>query len=103
MAQTNQGAAVAIICNAFQVAKQIVGAIGFGIAVIIIMVSGIKYMAAAGNPEKLDNARTGVIRALIGVAIITGSIFLIGLAQGVVTEVGGVNLLASPCPQLLTL
>lgn len=39
------------------------------IAVIGIIVSGVSYMLAIGNPEKITSSRKGIQNALIGLAI----------------------------------
>lgn len=39
------------------------------IAVIAVIVSGIGYMFAIGNPEKITSARKGIQNSLIGLAI----------------------------------
>jgi len=97
LAQAGQ-TATEIICNVLQIAKNIVAAVGFGIAVILLIVAGIRYMTAGGDSEKAGSARTGIINALIGIVIVIAAVFLIALAQGLVSEVtGGINLLGNPC------
>jgi len=89
--------AVNTVCNILQIAKTIVAAIGFGIAVILLIVAGIKYMTAGGDEGKAGEAKTGIINALIGIVIVVAAVFIIGIAQGLVMDVGGVNLLNDPC------
>ena len=89
--------AVQTICNILQVAKTIVAAIGFGIAVILLIVAGIKYMTSGGDSEKAGAAKTSIINAVIGIVIVVAAVFIIGLAQGLVMDVGGTNLLSDPC------
>ena len=48
--------ALCTVCNILQVAKLIVAAVGFGIAVILLIVAGIKYMTAGGDAEKAGAA-----------------------------------------------
>ncbi|KKU20149.1 MAG: hypothetical protein UX30_C0003G0024 [Candidatus Saccharibacteria bacterium GW2011_GWA2_46_10] len=46
-------------------------------AVIMIMVAGIQYIAAQGNPEKAASARKGIYNALIGLGIaFTATLFV---------------------------
>ena len=89
--------AVQTICNILQIAKIIVAAIGFGIAVILLIVAGIKYMTAGGDESKAGDAKKGIINAVIGIVIVVAAVFIIGLAQGLVMDVGGTNLLSDPC------
>lgn len=42
-------------------------------AVIIIIVSGFRYIAANGDPQKAASARSGIVGALIGLVIIAAS------------------------------
>jgi len=89
--------ATQIVCNVLNIVKQIVAAIGFGIVVVLIIVAGIKYMTAGGDENKATEARKGIQNALIGLVIVVSAYFLISLAQGLVTEVGGFQLLLDPC------
>ncbi|MDP2934146.1 MAG: TrbC/VirB2 family protein [bacterium] len=89
--------AVTTICNVLQVAKTIVAAVGFGIAVILLIVAGIKYMTSGGDAEKAGTAKGAIINAVIGIVIVVAAVFIIGLAQGLVMDVGGTNLLSDPC------
>ena len=92
--------AVQTICNILQIAKIIVAAIGFGIAVILLIVAGIKYMTAGGDESKAGDAKKGIINAVIGIVIVVAAVFIIGLAQGLVMDVGGTNLLNDPCGEM---
>ena len=47
------------------------------VAVIIIIVSGIRYMTANGDPKKAGDAKNAVIGALIGLVIIALSSLII--------------------------
>jgi len=104
LAQTPSVDATTIICNIFQVAKTIILAVGFGIALILLIIAGIKYMTSGGDAEKAGTARAGIINALIGVAIVLAAGFLITLAQSLVAQVTtGVsfNPFSNPCTTLL--
>jgi hypothetical protein len=89
----------ATLCTILQIAKNIVAAIGLGIAIILLIVSGIKYMTSGGDAEKANDAKRGIINAIIGIVIVVGALFLLALAQTLVTDVGGagVNVLGNPC------
>lgn len=51
----------------------IVLSIAFGIAgalaLLIITVSGLRYITSAGNPEKVSKAKNGIIYAVVGLVI----------------------------------
>lgn len=87
----------ATICNILQVVKNIVAAIGLAIAVIIIIVGGIKYMTAGGDEEKTSSAKKAIINGIIGLIIVIGALFILALAQNFIVGIGGVNMLGNPC------
>ena len=47
----------------------IVFAIAGALALLMITVSGLRYITSAGNPEKTAKARNGIIYSLVGLAI----------------------------------
>lgn len=87
------------ICQIFQVVKVILASIGFGIAVIIIIIGGIQYMTAGGDTEKAGKARKMIVNGLIGFVIVLAAIFILALVQGLLTS-SGVTLINNPCPGL---
>jgi hypothetical protein len=87
------------ICDLFQTVKTIVAAVGFGIAVILLIVAGIKYMTSGGDAEKAGGAKTAIINAIIGIVIVAGAVFILGLAQGLVSGVSGDSFLDDPCDE----
>jgi hypothetical protein len=99
IASAQAESAVTTICNVLQIAKIIVAAVGFGIVVILLIVAGIKYMTAGGDDSKAGDAKKGIINALIGLVVVVAALFIIGIAQGLVVDVGGTNLLTDPCEE----
>ena len=85
------------ICQILQVIKNIVAAIGLAIAIILLIVSGIKYMTSGGDADKATKARQGIINALIGVVIVIGALFIIALAQNLLTSAGAISFIGDPC------
>lgn len=59
--QANQGEVSAILGIAF-------GIIG-ALALLMVTVSGLRYITSAGNPEKTAKAKSGIVYALVGLAI----------------------------------
>lgn len=80
------------VCSLLQIAKQIVAAIGLAIAVILLIVSGIKYMTAGGDAEKATTARKGIVNAIIGIIIVIGALFIIALAQSLLLGAGATSI-----------
>jgi Type IV secretion system pilin/Family of unknown function (DUF6112) len=51
--------------NVLQIVFGIVGALAF----LMIVVSGLRYILSAGNPDRTSRAKNGIIYALVGVVI----------------------------------
>jgi uncharacterized membrane protein YidH (DUF202 family) len=86
-----------IICNLLQKIKNIVSAIGFGIAVIMLIIGAIQYMTAGGNPEKATKAQKLIVNAIIGIAIVFAAVFILALVQGLLGG-AGISLIGNNCP-----
>jgi len=87
---------VVAICNVLNVIKDIILAVGLGIAVILLIIGGINYMTAGGDAEKAKSARGMIINAIIGIVIILAAAFILALVQGFLTR-SGVSMFANPC------
>lgn len=85
-----------IICNLLNTIKTIIAAIGFGIGVIMLIIGGIQYMAAGGDPEKAKKAQKLMINAMVGIAIVFGAVFILALVQGLLSG-AGISLLKNNC------
>jgi hypothetical protein len=44
------------------------GAIG-GTAILMITISGLRYVVSAGNPERISKAKNGIIYSMVGIAV----------------------------------
>lgn len=55
----------ASIGNILSVFFGIIGAL----AVLMIVVSGLRYMIAAGDPQRTAQAKSGIVYALVGIAV----------------------------------
>jgi hypothetical protein len=67
--------------NAIQTILKIVfGAIGAA-AILMITISGLRYVVSAGNPERIAKAKNGIIYSLVGIAVAL-------TAEAIVTFVG---------------
>lgn len=51
------------------------------VAVIIIMLSGLRYINSNGDPQKASAARNGIIYALVGLIVIISASFIISLVM----------------------
>ena len=89
---------VLTICTLLNKIKVIIAAVGFGIAVIILIWGGIAYMTAGGNDEKATKARKLIVNAIIGIAIIFAATFILNLVEGLLIG-GGItpNPFGNPC------
>jgi len=87
-----------LICNVFQKVKMIVAAFGFGLAVIFLILGGIKYMMSQGDDEKATSAKKMIINALIGIAIILAATFILTIVEGFLIGSGiQINPFGNPC------
>ncbi len=59
------------------------GTIG-AIALLTIVISGFRYIAAAGDPQKISTAKKGILYALVGLVVaLSGYSIVIFVIQGV--------------------
>ena len=63
-------------------------AIGVIIAIVFIVVGGIRYMAAGGDSSKASEARGWIINGLIGAAIVLGVGILLATAEYIIQAIG---------------
>lgn len=86
------------ICKILNKIKIVVAALGFGLAVIFLIVGGIQYMTAGGDDEKASKAKKLIINAIIGIAIIFAATFILSLVEGLLVG-GGItpNPFGNPC------
>ena len=85
-----------VACNILNKIKIVIAAIGFGIAVIILIAGGIGYMTAGGNEEKSTKAKKLMINAIIGIAIVFAAVFILALVEGLLVG-AGISVLGNPC------
>lgn len=52
------------------------------VAVVFVLIGGIKFILARGNPDKISNARTAVQDALIGLVIAISATALVSFIAG---------------------
>ncbi|HVV66484.1 MAG TPA: pilin [Candidatus Saccharimonadales bacterium] len=53
-----------------------------GLAVIMIVVSGLRYILSSGDPQRMSKAKNGVIYALVGLVVAI-------TAEAIVSFIGG--------------
>ncbi|MGH7158301.1 MAG: hypothetical protein ACREGD_04535 [Candidatus Saccharimonadales bacterium] len=56
--------------STIQIIMNIVFVISGAIAVLMVVISGIRFIASQGNPSETAKARNGIIWALLGILII---------------------------------
>ena len=64
------------------------------LAVLYLLWSGVQYITAGGNADKVKAARQGIINAVIGIVVIMAAFFIIRIAtstRGVFDNNGNVN------------
>ena len=55
--------------NSIEIIIRIVLAIAGALALLIITLSGFRYITSAGDPQKMSKAKNGIVYALIGLVI----------------------------------
>jgi FtsH-binding integral membrane protein len=55
--------------SAIQTTLQIVFGIAGALALLMIVVSGLRYIISSGNPDRISKAKDGIIFALVGLLI----------------------------------
>lgn len=76
LAQDNQNPVIKVIKIAIQIVAVIMGVA----AVIVIIISGVRFITSGGDPNSVKKARDGLIYAVVGILIAL-------LAQGIVSLV----------------
>jgi uncharacterized membrane protein YhaH (DUF805 family) len=69
------------LCNFLDDIGFILYVAGAGLAVIMVIIGGIKYMTAGDSEDKAKSGRKTIINGLIGAAIILASGFIVGLVN----------------------
>ena len=72
------------------IVRVIIGFTGL-IAVIIIIIGGLKWMTSGGNPEKISSAKKLMLAGLIGLLIIILSYTLVSFALGLLKKALGIE------------
>ena len=62
--------------------------IGFTLAVIFIIYSGLKFVMARGNPEELEKAKENLKYVLIGTGILLGASVIAKVIQATIKQLG---------------
>jgi Type IV secretion system pilin len=68
----------------FQTALRVVFGISGAVAVIFVVIGGLKYIMSQGNPSEVTKAKDTIVNALIGLAIVIASF---GIISFVVSKV----------------
>ena len=52
------------------------------VAVLMIVISGVRYILSDGDPGRTQSARKGIIYSLVGLVIIGSAFIITGIVQG---------------------
>lgn len=69
------------LCTLISDIAYILQIFGIALALIVIVVSGIQYMTAGGDQEKVTKAKKTLTYGLVGVAIVFAAYFIIQLIE----------------------
>lgn len=67
--------------NVNNILQVVFGTMG-AIALIIIIIAGIKFMTSQGNPDNLTKARNTIIYAAVGLAVSLGALTIVTFVVG---------------------
>lgn len=67
----------------------ILSVVAGAVAVIFIIIGGIKYVTSGGSPEKTKAAKNTILAALVGLAIIIATQFIINIAISFTEQLTG--------------
>jgi hypothetical protein len=62
------------------------------LAVVFLLWSGIQYITAGGNADRVKAARQGIINAVIGIVILFAAFFIVRFAVGIGRSVDNTSL-----------
>lgn len=57
------------------------GVIG-GLSVLMVTISGLRYITSAGDPQKASQARNGILYSLVGLAVAAGAEAIVAFVVG---------------------
>ena len=67
--------------NVNNILQVVFGTMG-AIALIIIIIAGIKFMTSQGNPDNLTKARNTIVYAAVGLAVSLGALTIVTFVVG---------------------
>jgi len=62
--------------------KTLIGISG-AIAVVFMVIGGIKFMASTGHPDKLDSAKKTILYSVVGLAIVLAAYAIVDFVAGI--------------------
>ncbi|MCX6785269.1 MAG: pilin [Candidatus Komeilibacteria bacterium] len=74
-----------IVQMGINIFRWILGILG-GASLLLFVWHGFSWITSAGNKEKIDAARKGLLHTVIGIAIILGSWMIVNMAIGLLTS-----------------
>jgi hypothetical protein len=63
--------------------------IGIPVAVLFIVLAGLKFVTAMGNPDKIKDARNNLLNTVIGIGLFLGAWTLAQVIYNTITRLGG--------------
>jgi len=61
-------------------------AVAGGLALIILIWGGVKYILSTGDKERTESAKKTILYAIIGLIVISGSYFLVAVGSNILTN-----------------
>ncbi|MFH0859944.1 MAG: TrbC/VirB2 family protein [Candidatus Altiarchaeota archaeon] len=72
-------AAASLVCGILQNVKVFFELVAAGIAIVIIVINGIKWIGSSDDPGARKQAKEGIIHAVVGLVIVLLAVEIVGL------------------------
>lgn len=77
------------LCELLNAVFSVTLTLGIPIAVVFVVIAGLKFVLALGNPTKLTNAKKNIGFTLLGIALFVGAWFLAQVIARTLLQLGG--------------
>ncbi|MBI2005106.1 hypothetical protein HYS79_03070 [Patescibacteria group bacterium] len=77
------------LCELLNAVFSVTLTLGIPIAVVFMVIAGLKFVLALGNPKKLGNAKKNIYYTMVGIALFVGAWFLAQVVANTLLQLGG--------------
>ena len=77
------------LCELLNAVFSVTLTLGIPIAFVFLVIAGLKFVLALGNPKKLGNAKKNIYYTMVGIALFVGAWFLAQVIARTLVQLGG--------------